>query len=155
KDREARVFYSMNDYNRRIGAIETALESVCQSETGRACDAPVREALLRDFFYRTIMNRPASYCGMVLDILIEAWHGRIVDAWSGFYYNYRLEADAKPTRLEQIRINALPLTPEDITLSPRLTEKWQGAVVARLDSIRQFFHIHRWPLYLAGAVSFL
>ena len=155
KDREARVFYSMNDYNRRIGAIEFALDGVCRSETGRACDEPVREALLRDFFYRTITNRPASYCAMVLDILIEAWRGRIMDAWSGFYYDYRLEAAARPTRLEQIRANQLPLTPEDITLSPRLTERWQGAVVAKLDSTRVFLHNHRWPLYLAGAVSFL
>jgi hypothetical protein len=155
KDREARVFYSMNDYNRRIDAIETALNDVCRSDTGTVCDGAVREALLRDFFYRTIINRPASYCGLVLDALIEAWRARIMDAWSGFYHDYRLEAAARPTRLEQIRINQLPLTPEDITLSPRLTEKWQGAIVANLDSIRVFLHNNRWPLYLAGAVSFL
>jgi hypothetical protein len=78
-----------------------------------------------------------------------------MDAWSGFYHDYRREADARPTRLEQIRANGLPLDSEDITLTPQLTDKWQGGVVAKLDSIRVFLHFHRWPLYLAGAVSFL
>jgi hypothetical protein len=66
KDRAARVFYSMNDYNNRIDTIETALNGVCLSETGQACTEPAREAVMRDFFYRTIMNRPMSFFGLLL-----------------------------------------------------------------------------------------
>jgi hypothetical protein len=154
QDRAARVLYSTFDYNRRLDAIERALDSVCRDETGQPCTEPAREAIMRDFFYRTIANRPLGYLELIVDTLTEAWRGRIMDAWSGFWHIYRSEAAAKPTRLQQIRAQGLPLTSDDITLDPHLTDKWQGAVVANLDVTRQLLQYqHRWVLYLAGVVS--
>jgi hypothetical protein len=155
-DRASRVTYSMNDYGLRLDALDAAFDKHCLSTTGKVCSYHAKEGIFRALFIATVRHRPLEYAGLVADGLIEAWRTMILHQWWGsFSYSYSLEAANHADLVDKIRVDALPLTAEDIALRPQLTDELPGSVVGPLDTVRVFISQQRWLVYLIGIVTLL
>jgi hypothetical protein len=155
KDRAARIFYAMQDYNSRLNAMDDGLDRVCFEETVERCTFATREAVYWQFFLATVRHKTGEYVRMVAEGMIEAWRLRIMDAHNSFVQEYTLQANNQALRMDIVRFFDLPVSAEDVTLTPTLAKEYPGKYLELLDSFRVFIRAQRWLIYLVGIVTLL
>jgi len=150
------VRYSANDFNRRLDAMDAAVQQVCKSQTGKHCPFAVLDRLYVDAFLATVRRKPVAYLSMVTDVLMEAWSpSTMLVPGRRFNEEYRQTA-TDPAQAALLRSYRLPLTLEDITARLRPTPTFIERAVDFIDDWRIKLTLKsRWLIFLVGAASAL
>lgn len=152
-DRATRIEYSMYDYNPRLAAMDKALIQKCAASARQCYES--RESLYLSLFRSTVFNRPLGYANLIVEQMIEAWRVGILATNGAFRSKYLAEANDLPARLEQIKLQGLPLRGEESRLRPDLVDAFPGRFAEAFDEGYRFIREQRWFIYLIGIVTLI